>query len=86
MWVRTHSVPCKVEERLRNVGELVQGGVVSIAVVDKAGVRSLGTMDIVVCWEGGTVRTTNRGQAEDCEAECCCEMIGVHHIACGRCG
>jgi hypothetical protein len=49
MSVRTHSVPRKVEERLGNVGELVQAGVVCVAVVDKAGVRSLETMDIIVC-------------------------------------
>jgi hypothetical protein len=82
MWVGTHSVPCKVEERLGYVGELVQGCVVCVAVVDKARVRSLRTMDIVIRWEGGTVCTTNRGQAENGEAECCCEM-GVHRVACG---
>jgi hypothetical protein len=62
----TH-IPLKFEERLGEVGELVDGRVIGVAVVHEGGMRFRRTMHVVRCVMTG--RMGRQGKAEESDAE-----------------
>lgn len=64
-----------IEERLGKARKIVQGGAVYVAVVNKADMRAIGTLDVVAC--AGVMRVVGaggdreqHGHAERFQGEC----------------